>query len=192
MSASNITLATGISAAVAIAVGLSIALVTNGVSRPVTATMLAGITIAAGLIASRRPSYRGERNSVTALESGGWPVRWIVLTVITCSALTGILGYLNWRLYMTPPPSSFYTSLGITPRAAHSVIVVTSHDKGTKQFLLTVSRSNRVIDSRSFRLESGATYDLVIPGETAPARTDHYSVRLMIEPGNRLYRSLKF
>ena len=190
MDVTGVAVSTALSAAIAIAVGLGLALTTKHLPRVPAPTILAGLTVAFVLLAARMsPTLDGQLTS--APRPDGLPrARWIVPTAITCCVLTGLLGYLSWRLYITPPRSDTYTVLSLDQQDNRTVIVVTNHQATTTRFQLRVSRGNRTIVDRTFRLTVGAEYQLKLPPGPIASSTSHDIARLMTEPDNKVYRIL--
>lgn len=189
----DIAISTALSAAVTIAVGLGLAVTTKHLPRVPAATVLAGLTVAFRLVAARMsPAFSGLPAATSKTGGLPCPARWVAATVIACCVLTGFLGYLSWRLYATPPPSDTYTVLSLDHQDNKTVIVVTNNQAITMRFRLKVSRGERTIANRTFRLKVGAEYKLKLAPPSDASSTSHNVARLMIEPNNKLYRSLTF
>lgn len=193
MSGADVALTTALSASVTIAVGLGLALMTNQLHRVPASTVLACLTIACSLLAARRSqSISRQPAAPRGARPVLWPARWIAITAATCCILTGLLGYLSWRLYSTPQPSDSYTVLGLDHQHNTTVIVVTNHQTTAMRFRLIVARGDRTIANRTFALKVGGNYRIALPTQDVTNPTGHSTARLMTEPNNKLYRRLVF
>jgi hypothetical protein len=192
MSAASTCLSTALSTAVAIGVAIMLALTTKQVPRVPTATSLAGISITASLITSRRASVRSGTTAPAGETRLPWPTRWIAVTVAACTILTGLLGYLTWRLYETPTPNGSYTALSIDRSDGRTEVAVDSNEPDSMGFRLTITRARRTIAVRAFTLTPGAEYQMEVPASSAKAARDRTTIRLYTEPDGKLARSLAF
>jgi hypothetical protein len=192
VSAVDVAIATALSAAVSIFAGLGISLVTHQVPRLPFATILAGLAIIARLAAARMTPSIGQQQSASWPGGLQWPARRIVTTAAICCILTAFLGYLSYRLYDTPPPSDTYTTLSLNHQRGRLAIVVINHETSAMHFRLTVTHARHTTASNAFTLAVGGEYKLSLPSPSAANRGGRSIVRLIAEPGNRLYRSLVF
>lgn len=187
---SDIAVTTALSAAITIAVGLVLTLINDHLPRVELVTVLAALTVSFELLAERMsPAFR---NQPASAQRRGSPrqARWVVVpTIIACCFLVGLLGYLSWRLYVTPIPGDAYTVLSLDNQHGEKVIQVINHEATTMNFRLKVSRGSRIIANRSFQLKVGGEYRIVLPTGTA---TETEIARLMTEANNKIYRTLTF
>jgi hypothetical protein len=184
----DIAMSTALSAAITIFVGLALALATGHLLRVEAVTMLAALTVGFSLLA--QPMSPASSDQTPNASRTGWSpqlFRWIVPTLITCCFLAGILGYLGWRLYVTPLPGQAFTVLSLENEHGERVIQVINDESTTMSFRLEVSQGGHVIADRGFQLRVGGEYDLVVPGRKT---TNTEIARLMIEPSNKTYRTI--
>jgi hypothetical protein len=193
MSPADAAVSTALSVALTIAVGLALALATNHLPRVPEATILAALSIAfnVGGAWKSRLSLTLPSDSPRVVRQP-WPTRWVVPTVMLCSALVAFLGYLSWRLYLTPPPSNAYTVLSVSDHKNGAVVVVTNHQTEAMNFRIIVTESQRTIVNSAFALTAGGHHEFALSSVSMKKRAPRCTVRLMTEPGNKLYRSLVF
>lgn len=193
LSAGILALASGISVGVVIVTGLMISLATGHVSRPVVATVLAGITAVSSVVGGRRIiAAHSRRGAPITREQFKWPRVWTLFTAACFMIVVSFFGYLSLRLYNTPEPSSSYTALSLNDQARGTSVVVSSHETVSRSYTLVVTRSNRVIISRSFSLSAGASYTVALPADFDLGNKNDEEARLILEPSSAVYRSLRF
>lgn len=186
----DMAVSTVLSAAITIAAGLLLALATDHVARIEMATILAGLTVVVNMATDLMSPPIGHQSAVAPRTRGLSRLPgWVVPTSIACCLVAALLGYLSWRLYESPIPGQSFAALSLVDQHNDKIVQVINNESTTMRFRLTVSQGRSTLADENLQLAAGSEYKLILP-KSIPVESE--IARLMIEPGNRLYRTIVF
>ena len=160
-------LAVSLSAAVAVALGLFLALSFDEISRAAGALGLAGIATAAALVATAR-DRDSEPVALPRLPS----ISPLVALVTAALAVACIVVAVS-TLEVDALPGDF-TELSLTRQGARARLQVTNREAQAESYRFEVRGDGRLLRSGSLRLEDGATRALFVPIPGGQQRLDGF------------------
>lgn len=192
--AERLALAIGLSLAVSVSVGLILDLTPGKITEARVDWLLGGIILVLALVAGARVVHarraKGEPREQAAARVRLWLLRGVPLLL---AAALGVVAIAIARHGATRVARrSAFTQLWLLPRSGGAELGVASFEHGRRQFTITVTAGQKLLDHAVISLAAGATYTHDIAIAPRQRLSSRIQARLFIGASNVAYRQVSW